>query len=136
VKEPQYWYLAPGSVNDSSDNVLSAPWWPEAAKHQRHEGGETVAAPILFTSLDDAIDCRQVFRDNELDDYVDLINRVGEERTNAALNNTAENTLTLEVHPIDRDTLLMKLEDAEFPYVFVDDKLKLRLDFMEELRKS
>lgn len=52
--------------------------------------------------------------------------------TDEALDNTAP----LRVLWIDRDSLLDKLGDSDFLCVMVDHRLKLRRDFMEELRKQ
>jgi hypothetical protein len=58
--------------------------------------------------------------------YLDLMERHGE---------AVANTSSLRVMWIDGDTLLDKLEDSDFLCVMVDRRLKVRQDFIEELKR-
>ncbi len=112
--------------------ALSPPWWTEAELRWEHdEGPEFVSAPQLYTSKEAAERDLRDLEDRDPESYLALVERYGEELTNRALDNTSP----LRAVWIDRALLLEKLEDAEFLCVRVDDQLKLRQDFMEELRE-
>jgi hypothetical protein len=70
--------------------------------------------------------------DSELEWYRGLVDEYGEAETNRAFDNTSP----LRVKWVDWYMLLDKLGDSDFPCVMVDHKLKLRQDFIEELKKQ
>lgn len=61
-----------------------------------------------------------------------LVEEYGEAEVNKAFDNTASYRTVW----VDQDTLLDKLGDSDFLIVMVDGKLRLRSDFMEELRRA
>ena len=62
----------------------------------------------------------------------DLVERFGEVDVNEAFDNTPP----LRAVWVDRDTILDGLREAEFLCVMVDDRLRLREDFIEELQNT
>jgi hypothetical protein len=108
-------------------NAMSVPWWTEIKPEWVHQKGrEYVRAPIIFTTKEEA---EKVWRAQEGTDpqlYMDLM-----ERYEWAVGNTS----SLRVVWIGTDTLLDKLEDSDFLCVKVDERLKLRQDFIEELKR-
>lgn len=123
--------LTPEQLRRSKEaRGLSVPWWPEAGRWEHEDGDEQVAAPMLFTSQEAAEADLQDVQRRAADNYLDMVEMYGEATTNRALDNTAPP----EVHGIDEDLLLGKLEDAEFLCVMVDGRMKLRREMVEELR--
>lgn len=114
-------------------SALSPPYWIEIEPRWVQELGDaTVEAPVLFTTREAAEEERRHREDTDPETYLDLVERYGEETINRAYNNTS----TLRVLWMDRNTLLSKLEDADFEYVMVGGELKLRRDFMKQLRRK
>jgi hypothetical protein len=135
VVKHQYWTIGRRGEDRSgrlhpAERVFSAPWWVEAYKYTHEEGIERVDAPMLFTSEQAAETQLGQTEESEADSYLKLVEEHGEQRVNRAYNNTAPFT----VLGINRDALADKLEDAEFLCVMVDGRMKLRQDFIEELR--
>lgn len=131
----RYWTIGRGGEDRSgrvhpAEKVFSAPWWVEAYKYIHEEGNERVDAPMLFTSEQAAETQLGHAEESESDLYLKLVEEHGEQRVNKAYNNTAP----LTVLGINWDALAEKLEDAEFLCVMVDGRMKLRQDFIEELR--
>jgi hypothetical protein len=115
-----------------SAGAFSPPWWPEAEFPWIHqEGREYLRAPRLFTTKEAA---EAVLRDHlgdEPETFMDLVDQYGFEEANKALDNISP----LRVMWMDRESLLSSLEDADFLCVMVDERLILRRDFMEELKR-
>jgi hypothetical protein len=130
MEKQRYWFLAPGDEEMPGVVALSPPWWPEAVKWEHREGNEYVAAPVIYTTKERAEGDLRAHREAEPDAYLNLVGHYGERITNEAL----KNTLPLRVFDIDGDLLLSKLEDSDFLCIMVDDWLKLRRDFIEELK--
>ena len=131
----RYWIIGRGGEVRSgrlhpAEKVFSAPWWVEAYKYIHEEGNERVEAPMLFTSEQAAENQLSQAQEAQPELYLKLIEQHGEQRVNKAYKNTAPFT----VLGINRDALADKLEDAEFLCVMVDGRIKLRQDFIEELR--
>ncbi len=130
----RYWFLAPGKEDTPPEAAISVPWWPEVQPrwvHSPEYGPEYLEAPMLFTTEEAAEEERRHLEDTELESYLDLVERYGEENVNEAY----DNTLPLRVFGMSRDELLDKLENSDFLCVMVDDKLKLRGDLVEELKR-
>ncbi len=113
-------------------NALSIPWWPEVVKYSHAEGIERVEAPKLFTTREAAEEELRGHEGTEPGAYLTLTEEYGEELADEAFNNTA----SLKAMWLDPHTLLDKLEDSGFLCVMVDQELKLREDFAEELKKQ
>jgi hypothetical protein len=96
------------------------------------QGKEYLESPKLFSTKEAAEEELRIRENNDLDTYLDLSEQHGEELVNQAYNNTS----SLRVLWMDRDTLLGKLEDVNFLTLMVDNRLKLRSDFMRELREQ
>jgi hypothetical protein len=64
--------------------------------------------------------------------YLDLVERHGVADVDEAFDNTAPRRAMW----LDRDTLFSQLGDCAFLCVVVDDRLRLRQDFMEELKNA
>ena len=113
--------------------ALSPPWWAEVEPRWIHRyGPEYLEAPTLFTAREAVEEERRCRNDPDPGTYLDLVEEHGEEAINRALDNTSP----LRALWVDRNTLLEKLEDAEFLAVMVNGRLKLRQDFMDELRRQ
>ncbi len=113
--------------------ALSQPWWTDIENMWEHrEGPEFVAAPQLYTTRERAEEELRQINDREPEDLLNLVERHGWAATNEALDNTAP----LKALWVDKDTLVEGLEDADFLCVRVDERLKLRQDFIEELKKA
>jgi hypothetical protein len=91
-----------------------------------------VQAPRLFSTKEGAEEQLRSVEDSELERYRGLVDEYGEEETNRAFDNTSP----LRVKWVDWYMLLDKLGDSDLPCVMVDHKLKLRQDFIEELKKQ
>ena len=109
------------------------PWWPEAENKWVHEKGpEYVEAPQLFTTEAAAEGERHSLEQSAPEAYLDLVERYGEARAGEALDNTAP----LRAMWTDRVSLLGSLEDSDFLCLMVDGVLKLRQDFIAELKEQ
>lgn len=132
-----YWFLAPGERDafgelPATELALSIPWWPEAVKSAHGKENERVYAPMVFTTREGAEAKLREFEASEAEAFLGLVEEHGEEDVNEAL----DNTLPTQVYEISKDTLVSKLEDSDFLCVAVDGRLKLRQNFVEELRKQ
>ncbi len=114
-------------------NAFSVPWWLEIQpKWEHRQEIEYVQAPMLFSTREEAEKQRRDIENTEPESYLHLVEQFGEELTDEAFDNTSP----LRVMWIDLDTLLDKLEDSDFLCVMVDHKLKLRQDFVEEVKRQ
>ena len=134
MDERRYWFLASAAEDASGElpeaiTAVSAPWWPEAVKWEHREGIERVFAPVLYSTREAAEAQRLAHEAAELDSFRALNEEHGEEVMNRAWDHTSP----LRVFGLDREELADKLEDADFLCVMVDDRLKLRQDFVAEL---
>jgi hypothetical protein len=118
----RYWYLGMSS--------LSIPWWTEVIKWGHAEGIERVDAPMLFTSKGAAEEQLREVEGAEADNYLRLVNALGEDEVNEAWSNTPQT----KIFGVDEGSLLDALQDSDFLCVMVDGRMKLRQDFVEELR--
>lgn len=110
--------------------MLSVPAWPEALRREDEEGME---APMLFTHREAAERQRRELGDPGPDEYLEVVNALGEDIANEAF----DNTLPYRVYALPREWLLLKLEDSYFvEWLFVDGELKRRVDLMGELRRG
>jgi hypothetical protein len=108
-------------------NALSVPWWPEIQPKWVHrQDREYVQAPMIFSTKEEAEKVWRSLEGTDPQSYMDLMERYGW---------AVANTSSLRVMWIDTYTLLDKLEDSDFLCVMVDHTLKLRQDFIEELKK-
>ena len=119
----RYWYLG--------RSKLEIPWWTEVVKYPHKEGIERVDAPILFTTREEAEKHLREQEESEADNYLGLVEKFGEEEVNEAWSNTPQT----KIFEVDEETLLDYLQDSDFLCVRVEDRLRLREDFAEELRK-
>lgn len=134
LSERQYYYLATGEEDTfgRSDNVLSPPWWPEAAKWRHEKGNERVEPPMLFTSREGAEAQLHDFDAGEPENYLKLVEQVGEEKVNEAL----DHTTPLRVFGINETRLLGLLESSDFLTIKVDGQWMFREDFANHLQGS
>ena len=132
MDEQRYWFLARGEDKTRAETVISIPWWPETIKWVHEEGGERVAAPMLFSTRRRAQEELEDIERSEADSYLALVEQHGLEEVNEAY----ENTSPWRLYDIGLDSLLDKLEDSDFLCLMVDRQLRLRHDFAEELRKQ
>lgn len=108
-------------------NALSVPWWPEIQPRWVHrQDREYVQAPMIFSTKEEAEKVWRSLEGTDPQSYMDLMERYGW---------AVANTSSLRVMWIDTYTLLDKLEDSDFLCVMVDHTLKLRQDFIEELKR-
>jgi hypothetical protein len=108
-------------------NALSVPWWPEIQPKWVHrQDREYVQAPMIFSTKEEAEKVWRSLEGTDPQSYMDLMERYGW---------AVGNTSSLRVMWIDTYTLLDKLEDSDFLCVMVDHRLKLRQDFIEELKR-
>jgi hypothetical protein len=108
-------------------NALSVPWWPEIQPKWVHrQDREYVQAPMIFSTKEEAEKVWRSLEGTDPQSYMDLMERYGW---------AVANTSSLRVMWIDTYTLLGKLEDSDFLCVMVDHRLKLRQDFIEELKR-
>lgn len=115
-------------------SALSPPWWTEAGSKWVHdpEGPEYLEAPMLYTTRKRAEEELRQMEAREPEMYLNLVERHGAADVDEAFDNTAP----LRAMWLDRDTLLSQLEECDFLCVMVDDRLRLRQDFMEELKNA
>jgi hypothetical protein len=114
---------APGLVSDE--------WWIDVVDRWIHdEGNEHVEAPPLFTTKGAAEKAASETNESAPEGYLDLVEQFGE----AAAGEVFDNYVPRRALWVDRDTLLESLEQARFLCVMVDDRLRLREDFMQKLR--
>ena len=83
-------------------------------------------APMIFSTKEEAEKVWRSLEGTDPQSYMDLMERYGW---------AVANTSSLRVMWIDTYTLLDKLEDSDFLCVMVDHTLKLRQDFIEELKR-
>ena len=108
-------------------NALSVPWWPEIQpKWEHRQDREYVQAPMIFSTKEEAEKVWRSLEGTDPQSYMELMERHGE---------AVANTSSLRVMWIDTYTLLDKLEDSDFLCVMVDHRLKLRQDFIAELKR-
>ncbi len=138
MDDQEYYFLAQAD-DDAADaslasslRVISIPWWPEAVKHHYREANEAVDAPVIFTNREMAEAELNRINGEEPERYLQLVEEHGSADVDEALDNTAP----LRVFSLGREDLLDKLEDSDFLCVDLDGRLKLRRDFVEELRKQ
>jgi hypothetical protein len=114
--------------------ALVIPWWSDVQPRLLESNeAERIYAPKLFSTRDQAEEQQRHLEDTEPEAYLELVERFEDE---GLINEAFDNTPPLRVLWIDRDTLLDKLEDSEFLCVMVDDTLKLRRDFIQELSQE
>jgi hypothetical protein len=118
----RYWYLG--------ISPLSIPWWTEVIKWAHREGVEKVDAPTLFTTIEGAGEQLRALHGDAADNYLRLVELHGEEEVNEAYDNTPPT----KVFEVGERMLLDYLEDSDFLCLMVDGRMKLRQDFVEELR--
>jgi hypothetical protein len=108
-------------------NAMSEPWWLEIQPRWVHrQKPEYVQAPMIFTTKEKAEKVWRSLEGTDPQSYMDLMERYGW---------AVANTSSLRVKWIDTEMLLDKLEDSDFLCVMVDHRLKLRQDFIEELKR-
>ena len=123
-------YLRREEAAGYAPGALNPPWWTEIEGGWEHrEEPEFVTAPQLYTTREHAEEALRQITDREPEDFLNLVERHGWVDVNEAFDNTSP----LRVIWVDRETLAHSLEDAAFLCVKVDDRLKLRQDFIEEL---
>lgn len=114
------------------DQALELPSWPLVRWWAHEEGWDKVRAPILYTKKEEAEEEARSLEDEEPEGYLDLVEKYGQADADEAW----DNHLPYRALWVERETLLDKLEDSDFLCVMVDGVLKLRRDFMEELRRN
>ena len=127
MHEPLYWILARGEQNTLPGRAVSNPWWPEACKWTYRRDVERVDAPLIFTTRERAEQVLGPLREAERHDFLERFGMI----VDRALHH---HHASLHAYGVSRDSLVEKLESADFLCVKVDGKLKLRRDFVEELK--
>ena len=118
-----YWYVGVAPVSD--------PYWDGVVMfNMQVEGGEHLAAPMLFTTREYAEAELRTLREEMPDAYLRAVDEYGEPDVNEAMDNTPE----LGVFAMDPRLLGERLEDSHLTYAMVDDRLRLAQDLSEELR--
>jgi hypothetical protein len=112
------------------DRALEVPWWPDVLSWEHEEGPDKVRAPILYTKRELAEEKARHLEDEEVEGYLQIVEQYGQADTDEAW----DNYLPYRALWVDRNMLLDKLEDSTFLCVMVDSRLRLRRDFIEELR--
>jgi hypothetical protein len=112
-------------------SALDVPWWPLVPKWEHREATEYVQAPMLFTTQEAAQEQKRQLEGTEADAYLALREEEGE----AVVDEAFSNTSPLRAMWTDSNALLDKLEDSDFLCVMVNHRLKLREDFIEELKR-
>ena len=119
-----YWYyvgVAP----------VSNPYWDGVVMfNMQLEGGERLAAPMLFTTREYAEAELRTLREGMPQAYLRAVDEYGESDVNEALDNTPE----LGVFEIEPRLLGEHLEYSHVTYAVVDDRLRLARTLVEELR--
>jgi hypothetical protein len=120
-----YWYyvgVAP----------VTNPYWDGVVMFDMQlEGGERLAAPMLFTTREYAEAELRTLREGMPEAYLRAVDEYGESDVNEALDNTPE----LGVFAMDPQLVGERLEDSPLAYAMVDDRLRLARDLSEELRR-
>jgi hypothetical protein len=125
--ELQYWILARGEQDTPPERAVSDPWWPESCKWAYRCDVERVDAPLIFTTRERAEQALGPLREAERHDFL--------ERLESIVDRTLHHYQTsLQAYGISLNSLIEKLESADFLCVRVDGELKLRRDFVEELK--
>jgi hypothetical protein len=119
---PSYWYLGVAPV--------SVPYWDGVVMFKMDAEDLHVAAPMLFTTREDAEAELRVLREGMPDAYLRAVGEYGEADVNEAMDNTPE----LGVFEIDPRLLGKHLKDSALVYAMVDDRLRLARELSEELR--
>ncbi len=114
------------------DQDLEVPYWPVVHWYQHKEGWDDVRAPILYTEKEKAEEEVRSLEAREAEAYLERVERYGQADADEAW----DNYLPYEALWVDRSTLLGKLEDSAFLCVMVDGSLRLRRDFIEDLRRE
>ncbi len=129
----RFWYLASRFEDSDGDSFTTKRAFAEEPLGWFYEGeNESVTAPMLFTSQEEAeAQLRRIQRDVP-DAYVAMAERYGEDATHR----TYIDLFPIEVRKMDKDLVLRKLEDSTFLCVMVDGRMKLRRDLIEELGGS
>ena len=118
-----YWYVGVAPV--------SVPYWDGVVMFKMEAEGAHVAAPMLFTTRENAEAELRVLREGMLDAYLRAVGEYGESDVNEALDETPE----LRVFEIDSRLLGEHLEDSALAYAIVDDRMRLAQELSEELRR-
>ena len=114
------------------NSPLSIPWWTEVVKWQHREAVERVDAPMLFSTMAGAEEQLRALHGAAADEYLRLVEVHGAEDVKRGYDNTPPTR----IFALEAEMLLDNLEDSDFLCVMVDHKLKLREDFIEELKKQ
>jgi hypothetical protein len=104
--------------------ALEVPWWPSVRSWEHREGREVVTAPMLYTKRERAEE-----EARRLEAYLELVEGFGQASADEALGNTPPYRALW----VERETLLDKLRHSDFLCVMVDERMKLRADFLDEL---
>jgi hypothetical protein len=117
-----YWYV--------SVTPMSVPYWDGVVMFKMEAEGPHVAAPMLFTTRENAEAELRVLREGMPDAYLRAVGEYGESDVNEALDETPE----LRVFEIDPCLLGEHLKDSHLMYVMVDDRLRPAWELSEETR--
>ena len=109
---------------------VSVPYWDGVVMFEMKVEDLRVAAPMLFTTREDAEAELRVLREGMPDAYLQAIGEYGETDVNEAMDNTPE----LEVFEVEPWLLGEHLEGSALVYAMVDDRLRLVRELSEELR--
>lgn len=112
------------------DLALEPPAWPTVFAQDVEEGWDKVHAPILYTEREKAEEAARELEAEETEGYLQLVESHGQ----ADADDAWDNYVPFKPLWVDRSTLLDKLEDSTFLCVMVDGVLKLRQDYVEQLR--
>ena len=118
-----YWYVGVAPVSNTY-------WDGVVMFNMQVEGGERLAAPMLFTKREYAEAELRTLREEMPEAYLRAVDEYGESDVNEAIDNTPE----LRVFAMDPRLLGERLEDSHLTYAMVDDRLRLAQDLSEELR--
>lgn len=130
MNETTHWFLAQAQQEVHPLIAVSDPFWPEAVKWVEEQGDKKIQAPMLFTSLEQAEDELREHNASAPDSYLGFIEKYGEEVVNEAFDNSAP----LHVFGLPAELLADKLDEAEIPYVMVDEEIKSRGNLIQQLR--
>jgi hypothetical protein len=127
MHEPLYWILARGEQNTLPGRAVSNPWWPQSCKWAYRCDAERVDAPLIFGTRERAEQELGLLREAERHDFLERLEVIVERALH-------HRHASLHMYAISRDSLIEKLEGAHFLCVTVDAELKLRRDFVKELK--
>ncbi len=122
--EGSYWYIAVAP--------LSIPYWTEVTTCEMEFGGDTVVAPMLFTTRDKAAAELREWDEGAADAYLRLV----EECTESMVNRALDNTPGLSVYEIDRWLLGEHLGDSDLVYVILDNEVSYAWALADELKRQ